>query len=418
MNVRILILLVILFLADLYVFQGLRFLVQHKSLTAQKVITIVYWTLSAVCLGVILIGQFVDWHHWPQVLRSYSFAIIVIVYLSKIVVIPFLLVDDLVRVIRWTGTQAASLFEKTSSGSVSARGITRLDFLVKLGFIIGAVPFSSLIYGMIKGAYDYRVRKVKLKFSNLPHAFEGIRLVQISDLHTGSFFGPEHLNQAIDLILEQKPDVIFFTGDLVNDRVSEVIPYRSVLGRIQAPLGVYSILGNHDYGDYYRWETIEQKTENLRMLKEFQKDLGWKLLLNAHTYIEKESERIGLIGVENWSARSAFSRYGNMETATHGMNPAGVNLLLSHDPSHWNAEITEKYPFVDLTLSGHTHGFQFGVEIPGFKWSPVQYMYRQWAGLYRNEKQYLYVNRGLGFIGYPGRVGILPEITVFEFNKA
>jgi len=218
--------------------------------------------------------------------------------------------------------------------------------------------------------------------------------------------------------MKENADIIFFTGDLVNDLHTEALEFREVLSRLKAPMGVYSILGNHDYGDYYRWPNQEAKDENLRQLKSFHGEVGWKLMLNEHTYLEKDGHKIGLIGVENFSGHRNFSRYGNMKTATENYEVQPVNILLSHDPSHWDVEITNKYRFVDLMLSGHTHGFQFGVEIPGFKWSPVQYFYKQWADLYQNEHQYLYVNRGLGFIGYPGRVGILPEITVFELNHA
>jgi predicted MPP superfamily phosphohydrolase len=273
-----------------------------------------------------------------------------------------------------------------------------------------------MIYGMVGTAYSYRVRKVKMKFPNLPSAFSGLRIVQISDLHTGSFMGTSHLERAVHLVLEQKPDVIFFTGDLVNDLHTEAIEFRETLRKLQAPLGTYSVLGNHDYGDYFQWKSSEAKHDNFEKLKELQSNLGWKLLLNEHHFIEKDGHRIGLIGVENWSLRLNFHKYGDMQKATHTMEPAPFNILLSHDPSHWRAEILKEYKFVDLTLSGHTHGMQFGIEIPGFKWSPVQYFYKEWADLYSHGEQYLYVNRGLGFLGYPGRVGILPEITLFELN--
>jgi hypothetical protein len=274
-----------------------------------------------------------------------------------------------------------------------------------------------MVYGMVKGATNFSVKKRTLKFKNLPGSFHRFRIVQISDLHLGSFFSDEPIRRAIQLIHDQKPDVILFTGDLVNDLHAEAVPYGDLLKMMKAPHGVYSILGNHDYGEYYRWKHTEHKVQNLENIKQFQRDLGWKLLLNEHAYLEKEGEQIGLIGVENWSARMNFQRYGDMSKAVNGMNQLPFNILLSHDPSHWQAEVLKKYPFVDLTLSGHTHGMQFGVEIPGFKWSPVQYIYKEWADLYSHREQYLYVNRGLGFIGYPGRVGISPEITVIDLHK-
>jgi predicted MPP superfamily phosphohydrolase len=415
MHSRFLILLLILVAIDFYVFQGVRVLVHNKSEQTQRIVNLVYWSIAGLCFLIILLGNLIDYHQWPKQLRVYSFAMIAVIYFSKIFVVLFLLIDDLQRLVRWTGNYVASLF---SDKPAATGGISRLEFLTKVGFVIGSIPFFSMIWGMIDGAYRYKVHKVKLDLPNLPSAFNGLKIVQISDLHTGSFMGTDHLTKAVDLILQQQADVIFFTGDLVNDLHTEALEFENTLNRIKAPHGVYSILGNHDYGDYYKWPSIEDKISNLEKLKAFHGDLGWKLLLNQHTYIEKDGEQIGLIGVENWSARRMFTQYGNMTAATHDMKPAAVNILLSHDPSHWDAEVNKKYPFVDLTLSGHTHGFQFGIEIPGFKWSPVQYMYKQWADLYKENNQYLYVNRGLGFLGYPGRVGILPEITVFELNKA
>jgi len=301
---------------------------------------------------------------------------------------------------------------------MTGNSISRFDFITKIGFLVAAVPFASMIYGMLRGPNRYDIRKLKIKAPGLPDKFHGLKILQISDLHVGSFLSPEPLERAVELILEQKPDVIFFTGDLVNDRYIEAVEHFNTLKKIHAPMGVYSVLGNHDYGDYFAWNSAGDKTENLSNMKNFHQQLGWKLMLNEHTYLEKEGESIGLIGVENWSTRHNFSRYGDMGIATKGFKPKDFNILLSHDPSHWHAEITEMYSYVDLTLSGHTHGFQFGVEIPGFKWSPVQYVYKEWADLYSEGRQNLYVNRGLGWIGYPGRVGILPEITVFELNKS
>lgn len=416
MLTRLLITLLILLLIDVYVFQGVRFLVQSKSPVFQRITYFLYWGLSLYTIGFFVAGMAVDWHDWPKGIRMYSFAIIVLIYISKIFASTFLIVDDLVRGVEWVyhsiGAKAAST--ETSD----AFRISRHDFLVKAGFIIAAVPFFSLIYGMFNGQYRYTVRKVPVRFPDLPDAFDGLKIVQISDLHTGSFMGTKHLNEAVDLILKQKPDVIFFTGDLVNDLHAEALEFRDTLSRLKAPMGVYSILGNHDYGDYYRWETIEDKMDNLQKLKDFQREIGWKLLLNEHTYLERDGQKLGLIGVENYSGHRNFSRYGDMARSVENFQVQPVNILLSHDPSHWDAEIKSSYPFVDLTLSGHTHGFQYGVEIGKIKWSPVQYVYKQWADLYEEGKQKLYVNRGLGFIGYPGRVGILPEITVLTLQKA
>jgi len=418
MSVRILSVVLILFAIDFYVFQGVRFLIHQREIQTQRVINIVYWSISAICLATIFLGQFVDWHDWPKTIRTYSFALIVIIYLSKVFVVIFLLLDDIVRLFRLIFAWAGVTFFNSNVATDETFRISRLGFLVKTGFILGSIPFFSMIYGMIGGAYNFRVKKVALKFPKLPESFAGLKIIQISDLHTGSYMGTNHLSDAVDLIMKEKADIIFFTGDLVNDLHTEALEFREVLSRLRAPMGVYSILGNHDYGDYYRWPNQEAKEENLRLLKSFHGEVGWNLMLNKHAYLEKDGHKIGLIGVENYSGHRNFSRYGDMKAATENYEIQPVNILLSHDPSHWDAEITNNYKFVDLMLSGHTHGFQFGVEIPGFKWSPVQYFYKQWADLYQNENQYLYVNRGLGFIGYPGRVGILPEITLFELNRA
>ena len=417
MSIRILIVAVILFLIDLYVFQGVKLLIQSRSVSTQRIVVWTYWTISALAISVLLLGQVIDWHTWPKALRVYTFAMIFVIYLTKIFITVFMLLDDIIRLFRYIFGWLAIKFSSSKEVSETFR-ISRLDFLVKTGFIVGAIPFFSLIYGMLKGAYNYKIHRTKIAFKDLPEEFEGLKMVQISDLHTGSFNTTEHLARAVELIMEEKPDVIFFTGDLVNDLHTEALPFKEIFQRLKAPHGVFSILGNHDYGDYYKWPDINSKIENLDKLKSFHSEVGWNLLLNEHTYLEKNGAKIGLIGVENYSGKKNFSRYGDMKIATKDYVVQGVNILLSHDPSHWNTEITNDYKFIDLTLSGHTHGMQFGIEIPGFKWSPVQYMYKQWADLYEQEHQKLYVNRGLGFLGYPGRVGILPEISVFNLTKA
>ncbi len=417
MSIRILIVAVILFLIDLYVFQGVKLLIQSRSVSTQRIVVWTYWTISALAISVLLLGQVIDWHTWPKALRVYTFAMIFVIYLTKIFITVFMLLDDIIRLFRYIFGWLAIKFSSSKEVSETFR-ISRLDFLVKTGFIVGAIPFFSLIYGMLKGAYNYKIHRTKIAFKDLPEEFEGLKMVQISDLHTGSFNTTEHLARAVELIMEEKPDVIFFTGDLVNDLHTEALPFKEIFQRLKAPHGVFSILGNHDYGDYYKWPDINSKIENLDKLKSFHSEVGWNLLLNEHTYLEKNGAKIGLIGVENYSGKKNFSRYGDMKIATKDYEVQGVNILLSHDPSHWNTEITNDYKFIDLTLSGHTHGMQFGIEIPGFKWSPVQYMYKQWADLYEQEHQKLYVNRGLGFLGYPGRVGILPEISVFNLTKA
>lgn len=416
---RTLLLLAFLIAIDVYVFNGLKFLVRNFTPSTIKLISISYWLITAACFAIIILGQIYDWHQWPKAIRTYAFAFIFVTYFSKIFFVFFLIIDDVFRLFR---TIAGYFFpnataSEISQPSTSTKGITRTDFLVRLGSIIAAIPFFALIVGMIRGKYEYQVRRVKLSLANLPDSFKGFRIVQISDMHTGSFMDQAPLEKAVRMINDVKPDVIFFTGDLVNDQHHEVLPYTSILSQLRAEHGVFSILGNHDYGDYFQWESKEAKTENLRKLIQTHREMGWDILLDEHRHIEKNGERISVIGVQNWGARMSFARYGDLQKALKDIVFSPVNILLSHDPSHWNAEVAGKVKEIDLTLSGHTHGFQFGVEIPGFKWSPVQYVYKEWADLYTAGKQHLYVNRGLGFIGYPGRVGILPEITVFELQQ-
>lgn len=420
MILRTLLILVVLLIIDLYVFQGIRFLVRNLTPSTARLIAYLYWAVTGICFIIIAAGIFVDWHDWPKPLRTYSFAFIFVTYFSKLFLILFLMIDDIFRFFRWVagffGVGKGEMPMMTDESPV--KGISRSDFLVRMGFFVAAIPFAALIMGMIRGKYEYQVRKVRLNFARLPESFKGFRIVQISDIHTGSFMDKAPLEKAVKMVNDLEPDVIFFTGDLVNDLHREVVPYMQILAGLKADHGVFSILGNHDYGDYYQWKSREDKSENLLRLINAHKEMGWDILLDEHRHIEKNGERISVIGVQNWSARMNFARYGNLQKALEGLDFSPVNILLSHDPSHWKAEVMGKVKEIDLTLSGHTHGFQFGVEISGFKWSPVQYIYKEWSDLYSEKNQHLYVNRGLGFLGYPGRVGILPEITVFELGKS
>ncbi len=279
-----------------------------------------------------------------------------------------------------------------------------------------ALPAATLGFGIVSGAHDYRIRKRVINFPNLPGAFDGIRIAQLSDIHMGSFFDKTAVTGGIDMLLREKPDMVFFTGDLVNNEAKEVNDYVDIFSKIHAPLGVYSTLGNHDYGDYRSWHTPDAKKKNLQDLIEAHKTLGWDIMLNEHRSVMVSGEEIALIGVENWGA-GRFSKYGDLKKSHKGTENIPFKILLSHDPSHWDAQVRPNFGDIDLTFSGHTHGFQFGIEIGDFKWSPSQYLYKQWADLYREGNQYLYVNRGFGYIGYPGRVGILPEITIIELRR-
>ncbi|GAA4442395.1 metallophosphoesterase [Pontibacter saemangeumensis] len=397
-----------LFLVDLYVFQAIKTVTQSLDPTAQRVLFFLYWAIFAITAGTFVLAAATRGTP-PNAYKTYLASTLFIFFASKLVVVLFLLVDDSVRIARIAFHYASS---------ETAFDPSRSKFLSQMGLLVAAVPFTAFIYGMVKGAYDYQVKRITLKFPNLPQAFDGYKILQISDLHTGSFNSTEPLQEAVKLINRQEADLVFFTGDLVNNMAVEVQQHIGTLKEIKARAGVFSVLGNHDYGDYVSWPSPEAKRENLRTLIESHGRMGWQILMNEHRIIEKDGEKIAVLGVENWGNRAGFPKYGRLEQAYAGTEDSPFKVLLSHDPSHWDGEINPKYNDIDLTLSGHTHGMQFGVNIPGWKWSPVQYVYKQWAGLYKNGRQHLYVNTGLGFLGYPGRVGFLPEITVFELKKA
>jgi predicted MPP superfamily phosphohydrolase len=351
-----------------------------------------------------------QWHSFFRFIAS----CFVIILLCKLIGCTFLLIDDVIRLLRWV----LSFFIKTSTDvGESAGGISRLKFLSQVAVTFTVIPAVGFIYGIIRGAYKYRVHHVKVPSANLPQAFDGFRIVQLSDIHTGSFLDNTALSKAFDIVVKQNADLILFTGDLVNNRCDETDDFVEIYKRLKAPYGVFSVLGNHDYGDYVEWGSAEEKQNNFERLKAVQAEAGWRILMNEHVALEKSGEKIALLGIENWGGSLRFPRYGKMSEAHRGTEKYPFKILMSHDPSHWEKQVQPEYPDVDLTLSGHTHGMQLGIEIPGFKWSPVQYIYKQWAGLYKNGKQFLYVNRGLGFLGYPGRLGIWPEITVIELKK-
>jgi hypothetical protein len=337
---------------------------------------------------------------------------------SKIVMLPFLLIDDLrrlaIKIFRKKPRQSA---EERATDKLPGEPISRSSFLVKAGLIAGAVPLSSLSWGIISGAYDYQVRRVALKLPNLPKAFDGITLAQISDIHSGSFYNKTAVQGGVDLLMAEKPDFVFFTGDLVNNLTSEVKDYQSIFSKVKAPLGVYSVLGNHDYGDYHFGKASSPaKIKNLQDMIATHKIMGYDLLMNQHRRLKVDGEEIGIVGIENWGM-GRFPKYGKMELAMQKTDDLPVKLLLSHDPSHWRGEVLPKYKDIDVAFAGHTHGMQFGVRLKEMQWSPVQYIYKEWAGLYQEQQQQLYVNVGYGFLGYPGRVGILPEITIFTLSR-
>ena len=311
----------------------------------------------------------------------------------------------------------ASLKPKAEEAIEAGSKISRLKFLTNLAVPFTVIPAVGFLYGIVRGASKYRVHKVKVPSPKIPAAFNGFKIVQISDIHTGSFLDNSALNRAFDIVMQQAPDLIVFTGDLVNNEAKETIGFEDVYKKLTAPHGVYSVLGNHDYGDYVQWETEEAKRKNLNDLKQVHATAGWRLLMNEHVALEKNGQQIALLGIENWGGSLHFPKYGKMPEAHKDTEKYPFKILMSHDPSHWEKQVQPEYPDVDLTLSGHTHGMQLGIEIPGFRFSPSQCVYKQSAGLYKQGSQFLYVNRGLGFLGYPGRLGIWPEITVIELEK-
>ena len=403
----------VIFLLDFYVFQALKTVSQQGSERARQVIYITYWVVSFLTIATMLSFPYIQFLQTSKMFRNYVFAILIGLFLAKLIGSLFFVADDVRRGALLLMNKIFPLSGAQYMGP-EGQGIPRSTFLSWLGLGLGGTLFGTLLFGF-GNKYNYQVKKIKLKFNNIPDAFKGMRMVHISDIHSGSFQDIRAVNKGIDLILKQQADIIVFTGDLVNDRATEMEPYQNSFARLAAPLGVFSTLGNHDYGDYVQWPSAQAKMDNLEALKKVHANMGWRLLMNEHVVLEKKGEKIALLGIENWGAKARFPKYGKMDLAYPGTENIPFKILLSHDPSHWDAQILPEYPGIDLMLSGHTHGMQFGLEKPYFKWSPVQWMYKQWAGLYEQGSQKLYVNRGYGFIGYPGRVGILPEITVIEF---
>lgn len=409
--------LVILLAVDFYFYRAVKSLLSEKKIALKKWIFWAYWifTLLSVLFFIIASYYYIQKIIPPRFMRIYVTGFIFITLLSKFTGSLFLLAHDTLNFVKYvqhkiTGTK------NVKAGNRLESKITRKDFLKKTALIAASLPFAGFMYGMFKTAYSYKVKKVYLKIPDLPQKLAGLKIVQLSDIHAGSFLTDNPLKEIVRLVNEQKPDIFFFTGDLVNEVTEEAFPFADILGTIQARIGKFSVLGNHDYGDYfYPKDDFENKEKNKKQMVELHRKMGWDVLLNENRILEINEEKLAIIGVENWGSAARFQKYGDLEKACIGCEQAGIKLLLSHDPSHWDAEIRPKRPDINVTFSGHTHGMQFGIDIPFVKWSPVKYLYPQWSGLYQNGSQQIYVNPGVGFIGYPGRVGIEPEITVFEF---
>jgi len=400
------------------VFIAIYFILGFYSLQAIKTATrfpYVYYAFMAIALLVLgnFVYQFTFGDNEGSVLnrpKSYAFGFLISMLTFQVITLVFLFSDDIFRVV---AAAYQKLFGETREFSLPDR--RRFLSIVAMG--IAAIPFGALLYGMYRGKYNFKVLKYELSFDDLPEAFDGYQITQISDIHSGSFDDREKITYAVNLINEQKSDAILFTGDMVNNKASEMEPWKELFSKLEAKDGKYSILGNHDYGDYVVWKSEALKAQNLEDLKKMQVEMGFDLLLNESRYLQKGTDKLALIGVENWG-RGGFKKAGDLTKAKSGIHKDDFKILMSHDPSHWeDVVISDDYHY-HLTLSGHTHGMQFGIEIPGWvKWSPVKWRYKYWAGIYEELGQYINVNRGFGFLGYPGRVGIWPEITVITLKK-
>lgn len=404
--IRLFIFIGIVLALDFYALQSVR------SVTKNPLVTLFYVLCSVAVLGNIIF-QSLNLDRASGINHSFytAFALFVLFYVPKFILVAAMFGEDVFRL--FEGLYNA-IFTKTSLEPPLFSG--RRKFIGQLALGMAAIPFLSILYGITKGKYNYKVLKYTLFFEDLPSEFDGYKITQISDIHSGSFDEKAKIEYAVDLINEQASDVIMFTGDLVNSKTSEMIPWKATFSKLYAKDGVFSVLGNHDYGDYMRWPSKEDKAKNFQDMLKLQDEMGFQLLLNASKFIEKNGQRIAVVGVENWG--KGFKQKGDLKKATSEINPNDFKILLSHDPSHWEYEVIKEKLHYHLTLSGHTHGMQFGIEIPGvFKWSPIKWRYKYWAGLYQQAGQYLNVNRGFGFLAFPGRVGIWPEITVITLRK-
>jgi predicted MPP superfamily phosphohydrolase len=399
-------------IADFYIIGGIRAGLKKWKFVQKPAFKVLYWAISIIFIAGIFLSIFLRMGLGARSVFLLGFFLMAI---GKLLFLPFILVDDIRRLIVW-------FRQKTKKKDKPARqpgpnDIPRSEFLVKAGLLAGSIPLGGIIYGTINGVYDYQVKHRTLYLPNLPKAFDGIKLGQISDIHSGSFYNKKAVTGGVEMLMKEKPDFIFFTGDLVNSRTNEMNGYQDIFNKVKAPLGVYSTLGNHDYGDYAYWPTEAAWAKNFHDILDTHKNMGWQLLMNENRRLKVDGEEIGILGVENWGSMRRFPKRGRLDLATKNTDDLPVKLLLSHDPSHWRAQVLQ-YPQIDAMFAGHTHGMQFGVQTEHFQWSPIQYIYKEWAGFYREGAQQLYVNVGYGFLGYPGRLGMLPEITIFELKAA
>lgn len=434
---RIVIFVSIVLIFDIYAYQAIRTLTEDLSVIPRRVIKIGYWVInvSLYILGFLTMAGF--FAHSSKGFLVFLSGVFFAFFAAKMLMMIPMLMEDIYRIINRIYTFFVPEVDGPEEG---AKLIGRKKFISQISAGIGGLTVAGMSYGIIKGAHDYKIHREKIPLANLPSSFKGLKIGHLSDIHSGSFWDKEAVKRGVEKLMKEQPDIIFFTGDLVNSLADEMTDdYIQLFSQLKAPMGVYSILGNHDYGDYHQWPDRKEfgqgnnsqsnkshmtpmQLANLEKLHGIHKQMGWDLLLNEHRILEKDGDKIALIGIENFGARGNFARYGRLHEAYAGTEQYPVKILLSHDPSHWDYEVREYHPErktnrkiygdIDLTLSGHTHGAQFGLESMGIKWSPIKYVYKQWAGLYQSGNQYIYVNRGFGYLGYPGRLGIRPEIGI------
>ncbi len=395
-------------LIDFYAFQA------FKTISKSKWMYIIHWAISLIVLLYFTyqLAIVFDNKIGLRLSTNKAIGVFLVLFVPKLFVLFFMFGEDIIRT-------PQALFRLLIQGDAAGGAYfpSRRKFVSQLALGIAALPFGALLYGIFKGKYNYKVLKYTLEFVDLPEAFDGYQITQISDIHSGSFDNPTKIEYGIDLINQQESDLILFTGDLVNNRADEMLPWIDTFKKLKAKDGKYSILGNHDYGDYIKWDSESAKIQNMKDLEEVHKQLGFDLLLNENRVVQKDNDKIKLIGVENWGA-GGFKKAGDLDLASKGIVAKDFKILMSHDPSHWEQKVKNNDTHYHLTLSGHTHGMQFGIEIPGWiKWSPVKWRYKYWAGIYEEAGQFLNVNRGFGFLAYPGRVGIWPEIAVITLKK-
>lgn len=395
-----------------YVFQALRTLMVHwNNPMVRTSVSILYWVLSGLYIISTLLS-FLAIFRTGEIsgIAQMGLSLFLTVTVTQVSVIIFLLGEDIIRMIQGTINYFSSDLSPDQSYIPDRR-----RFVSQLALIVAAIPFTSFVYGVFKGKYNFKVFRETIYFEDLPEAFDGFTITQLSDIHAGSFKDVSAVQKGIDLAKKQHSDLVVFTGDLINVAADEVGPFVPLFKEIKAPYGQYSILGNHDYGDYTQWPTPADKAKNFNELKANHARMGFRLMLDEHVTIEKDGASLQLLGVENWGI--GFKSKGDLEKAMRGVREKDFKILLSHDPTHWEA-VAKKHPSkIHLTLSGHTHGMQMGIETPLGRWSPAKYRYTNWAGLAEEAGRYLYVNRGFGFHAFAGRVGIWPEVTVITLKK-